>query len=524
MPDSVFVDGRPSCLGCGVSRPMTQSSLYLINEAATRQLGEDLALSIRAGDCIALSGDLGAGKSTLARALIRAFADDDVLEVPSPTFTLVQTYEARLPISHFDLYRLADPSELDELGLDEALENGIALIEWPERAGENLPANLIRIAFSHEASGRRVAISGPSTFTNRLERVLSIRQFLDQRGYPHAHRRFLTGDSSFRGYERLTTEDGRKFIVMDSPARPNGPVIRDGKPYSQLVHLAEDVRPFIAIGRYLKSLGLSAPAIYETDISQGILLIEDLGSLGMLDSGGKPIAERFEQAVGCLAAFQQYRPPAVLPVEAGETHIIPHFDRTTLKYEIELLLDWHIPWKRGRDATDEERADYLAIWDDLLDQLDESEKNLVLRDYHSPNLIWLPERHGNNRVGILDFQDAIIGPTAYDVVSLVQDARVTVERPLMDHLLETYLRMRESQGPFDRQRFLKSWAIMSAQRACRLNGLWVRLLKRDNMPGYMRHMERTLWHLEVAFEHPVNAPLREWVIKAGILPAESIRA
>src|SRR5690606_25210044 len=111
----------------------------------TRALGEDLALSVKPGDCFALRGDLGAGKSALSRALIRAIAGDDELEVPSPTFTLVQAYELRYPIFHFDLYRLADESELAELGLDEALTRGVVLIEWPDKAGSSLPKDAISI-------------------------------------------------------------------------------------------------------------------------------------------------------------------------------------------------------------------------------------------------------------------------------------------------------------------------------------------------------------------------------------------
>src|SRR5215207_6038059 len=105
---------------------------HLPDERATVRLGEDIAMALRAGDALALSGDLGAGKTTLARGLIRAMAGEEKLDVPSPTFTLVQSYETRVPLHHFDLYRLTSPSELDELGLDEMLASGAALIEWPE--------------------------------------------------------------------------------------------------------------------------------------------------------------------------------------------------------------------------------------------------------------------------------------------------------------------------------------------------------------------------------------------------------
>jgi aminoglycoside/choline kinase family phosphotransferase len=190
--------------------------------------------------------------------------------------------------------------------------------------------------------------------------------------------------------------------------------------------------------------------------------------------------------------------------------------------EARLLLDWYLPWKRGAPASDAERADYLAIWDDLIDQLATAEKSLVLRDLHSPNIIWRGEETGIGRIGLIDFQDAMIGPTAYDLASLTQDARVTVERPLFDRLLADYLALRRAQAKnFDERDFLKSFAIMSAQRNCKLAGLWVRLKQRDAKPGYLKHMPRTLTYLQAAFEHEALAPLRDWCARAGMDAGES---
>nr|WP_176085104.1 tRNA (adenosine(37)-N6)-threonylcarbamoyltransferase complex ATPase subunit type 1 TsaE [Martelella sp. HB161492] len=148
-------------------------SVFLADEAATIAFGTRLAARLETGDCLLLDGDLGMGKSTLARALIRARADDQALEVPSPTFTLVQAYETVPPIFHFDLYRLGDPSELVELGLDEALGEGISLIEWPERGAEELPRDAITIAFAEEAAGRRLVLTASQQVMKRLSPALS---------------------------------------------------------------------------------------------------------------------------------------------------------------------------------------------------------------------------------------------------------------------------------------------------------------------------------------------------------------
>lgn len=499
-----------------------QISVFLQDDAATRQLGEDLALALGVGDCLALSGDLGAGKSALARAFLRAMADDEGLEVPSPTFTLVQSYPLRIPVSHFDLYRLGDPSELIELGFDEALENGICLVEWPEMADSELPTGRITLRLETEGVGRRAIMTAPAMQADRIRRVLAIREFLDRNGYAGAERRFLTGDASMRAYEAIYPADGgSRVILMDWPRRPEGPPVLDGKPYPKVAHLAEDAYPFVAIATLLREKGFSAPDILSVDYHQGILLIEDLGTDGVLDADGEPMPERYRAAVACLAKLHGMNIPQDIPVTPSHVHHIPDFDRTAMRMEARLLLDWYLPWKRGEPASDAERDDYLSIWDGLIDQLNQAEKSLLLRDLHSPNIIWRGTEKGIRRVGLIDFQDAMIGPTAYDLASLVQDARVTIEPPLFRQLMDDYLALRRDQPGFDEEMFLKSWAIMSAQRSCKLAGLWVRLKQRDGKPGYLRHMPRTLAYLETAFEHEALAPLREWCARAGIGAIES---
>jgi len=160
-------------------------AVTLADERATHRLMEDIAALIEPGDLITLSGDLGAGKTTFARALVRHLAGDETVEVPSPTFTLMQAYELpRFALLHADLYRLSGPAELAELGFDDLAAGTVILLEWPDRAGNTLPADRIDVAFTlspqQGPSFRRVRVTGHGGLSARVERIAAIRDFLDR--------------------------------------------------------------------------------------------------------------------------------------------------------------------------------------------------------------------------------------------------------------------------------------------------------------------------------------------------------
>src|SRR6266481_3883502 len=195
----------------------TTFSLALSNETATANLMADLVLLIGPGDVITLSGDLGAGKTAAARAMIRYLADDETLEVPSPTFTLAQGYElASFPLVHADLYRVNDASELEEIGLSPLPEGAVALIEWPERAPGALPQDRIDIAFSHRpalgSTARAAEITGYGKAAAQVDRLKALRQFLDGAGLNEAGRLRMPGDASTRSYARLARDDGTVIL------------------------------------------------------------------------------------------------------------------------------------------------------------------------------------------------------------------------------------------------------------------------------------------------------------------------
>jgi len=498
---------------------MTGTTLerFLADEAATARLGEDLAMALRGGDAIALNGDLGAGKSTLARALIRALADDAGLEVPSPTFTLVQSYETRVPVSHFDLYRLSSPDELDELGLDDALAQGAALVEWPERAGDRLPKGAIWIDLSEQGDGRLARISAQGTAFDRIARSLAMRDFLTAAGWGEASRRHFVGDASARSYEIVAIAGHAPRVLMNSPRLVLGPPVRDGKPYAVIAHTAQSVTAFVAIDRALLAAGVSVPVIHAQDLDQGFLLLEHLGSEGFLGSDGQPMAERYEAAAELLAMMHGKSWPERMEAAPGVFHDVPPFDREAMLIEADLLVDWYVPMITGKPASDELRAGYHRQWNALLDRLAGSEYTLMLRDFHSPNIIWRGERSGLDRLGIVDVQDALIGPAAYDVASLAMDARVTVSPEIEKRTVAAYVAARHAGGAFDETGFAEAYAIMAAQRNSKILGIFVRLEKRDGKPYYLKHLPRIRDYLRRALAHPALAGLKDFYMAHGLL-------
>lgn len=492
--------------------------ISLKDEDATIRLGEDIAAALRPGDAVALHGDLGAGKTTLARGLIRAFAGDRELEVPSPTFTLVQSYEARFPLSHFDLYRLSAPEELEELGFEEALQYGAVVLEWPDKGGDRVPSDAIHIELNDAADGREAAIRASGCAQDRIRRSLEIRAFLEKAGKATAHRTFLMGDASTRAYEVVQDSQGQTHVLMNAPQQTDGPPIRNGKPYSQIAHLAESVTPFVAIADTLKARGIAAPEIYQQDLDAGLLLIEHLGSVSFLDQHGAPVPERYEMAAELLALVHRDKWPSDIAAASGVRHQIPPYDRRAMLIETELVLDWYVPFITGREATSANRSSFEAAWNAVLDRLKTAEKNIVLRDFHSPNIIWREEREGLDRLGIIDFQDAVIGPSAYDVASLAQDARVTISRELEAQIVAAYHSKRlDSDSSFDAERFDEAYAIMAAQRNSKLLGIFVRLDRRDGKPAYIAHLPRIRDYLNRSLSHPALEPVRRWYEEMGLL-------
>ena len=195
---------------------------------------------------------------------------------------------------------------------------------------------------------------------------------------------------------------------------------------------------------------------------------------------------------------------------------MPVYDLDAFLIEVELLLDWYLP-HRGAAASAQARALFLSLWREALRPTRDAPRTWVLRDYHSPNLLWLDDREGVAAVGLLDFQDAVMGPAAYDLASLLQDARVNVPQELEFALFARYVRgRRDANGEFDANSFALLYATLAAQRATKILGIFARLDRRDGKPNYLRHLPRVFACLRRALTHPALAALDNWY--AGNVP------
>ncbi len=485
----------------------------LADEAATGALAQRIARWVKPGDMIALSGDLGAAKTTFARALIRLLTNDPQLEAPSPTFTLMQVYEApAYQIVHADLYRIRQPDELVDLGWEEATEDALTLVEWPERAGDLLNPDRLEIAFHLDLSKgpnyRRADIRGRGAWAARLARAVAIDTLLQRSGWSEASRVFMQGDASVRAFDRLLAPSGEAAILMISPPRPDGPILRYGKPYGAIARLADDIRAFIAMDEALRAQGFSAPRIFGHSVADGLAVLEDLGAQYIADAGG-PNPVRYAEAVSLLAELHGRKLPTQLPVD-GRVYTIPTYDCEAMLVEVEQLLDWYAPHVAKTPPASGARAQFLALWREVLTPILAQPTTWTLRDFQSPNLHWRADRDGLKRLGLVDFQDCVLGPPAYDLASLLQDARVDIPDEMELRLMGHYVRRRAIDPAFDKSAFMATYAVMGAQRATKILGIFARLDQRDGKPHYLAHLPRVEAYLAKSLAHPLMQPIKLW--------------
>jgi aminoglycoside/choline kinase family phosphotransferase len=318
---------------------------------------------------------------------------------------------------------------------------------------------------------------------DRPARDQEIQAFLTTHGWDKAERSLLAGDASFRRYDRLIAADGQRAVLMDAPPP------------------MENVRPFIAIDRLLASLDFSVPEILAEDVEAGLLLLEDLGddTYARLLAAGHDEADLYGRATDMLSALHQGLPRATLAE-------LRDFDNDSAIAQVSRLLDWYWPAIHDSEPSAVIRASFETAWREVLPLWRRLPRTLVLFDFHVDNLLLL-NRAGVQACGLLDFQDALAGPLAFDLVSLLEDVRRNVSPALRQAMIDRYL---AANPQLDRDAFMTVYAISGAQRNIRIAGTFARLLRRDNKPGYQRYMSRTWELIAEDLRHPTLAPVAAW--------------
>jgi aminoglycoside/choline kinase family phosphotransferase len=320
-----------------------------------------------------------------------------------------------------------------------------------------------------------------------VDRAALRRAFLEQAGWGSAERRVLADDASFRRYDRLTGDAGRA-VLMDAPPPQ------------------EDTRPFARIAGYLHRLGLSAPQIYAHDVEAGFMLLEDFGDMTFTRALAEGLDEKrlYRLAVDLLVQLHRRWDSEGVAQEAKN---LPPYDEARYLQEALLLTDWYWPAIFGSACPKSVREQFESAWKSALPAADAVPTTLVLRDFHVDNLILLEGREGVSACGLLDFQDAVLGPRSYDLVSLLEDARRDIDATLAQEMCRRYL---DAFPEVDDQSFRRSYAILGAQRSTKIIGIFTRLLVRDSKGQYLRHIPRVWRILAGDLEHPALAGLSNW--------------
>lgn len=306
-----------------------------------------------------------------------------------------------------------------------------------------------------------------------MSREALIAAFLTRHGFGEARAEPLAQDASFRRYLRLAGGP-IPAVLMDAPP-------------------PEDIGPFLRVDNHLASIGVSVPKMFAADEMAGLLLEEDLGDELVFNIPSPEV--QFEAAIDVLVAIQRALPLSDLPL----------WDAATMaSTALATLFDWWWPAMFGVSAPAAAREEFASALEAMLAPVSAGPVCLVHRDFFAGNLIWLPQRDGIARIGVLDFQGAAIGHPAYDLASLLQDERRDFSAELIERTISRYLAARPELDPVA---FGAAYAACAAQRHLRIAGQWVRLARRDGRPGYLKHGPRTWRLLEEAVRHPTTAPL-----------------
>lgn len=314
-------------------------------------------------------------------------------------------------------------------------------------------------------------------------------EFLQNAGLNQIQRLPLKSDASFRRYERIIKNEGSSLIFMDAPPEK------------------EETKPFIKVANYLNEVGLSAPHIYQSDTDNGFILLEDFGDnlyeKILSDKAETSVTEEelYEAAVDALIHLHKS------PIDKIQ---LDFYDDTMQIKESMRFIDWYVSILNGENLSKKVIDEYVIILKHLIDTTKAANNVVVLRDYHAENLIWLKDRQGFKKAGLLDFQDAVIGSPAYDLVSLLEDARREISPQLADKMIARYLK---AFPHYNYKDFLANYAICGIQRNLKIVGFCAAQASKHKNPYYLSLLPRVWRYINNDLKHPLLLPMKTWLNK-----------
>ncbi|MBL8686018.1 MAG: phosphotransferase [Alphaproteobacteria bacterium] len=318
----------------------------------------------------------------------------------------------------------------------------------------------------------------------QTERDHQIQLFLDTQGWQGAIRQKISGDASFRQYERLHRNNKPPAILMDAPPPK------------------ERVDQFLGIAKILSNMGVSVPQFYAVDQQQGLIIMEDFGdnTYTRLLQSGYPEKDLYQLAVDLLIHLYQQSTANIIS-------LLPDFDHLKVLNQVQVFLDWYWPEIYQEPVQQHVRHDFISLWQKMFDDFRVGKHALTHFDFHVDNLMLLPNRAGIKACGLLDFQDAVRGSAVFDCMSLLDDARRDVPRPMAHQLKKYFL---DTFPKNEREYLNQSYAFWGAQRHTRILGTFIRLYRRDNKPGYLQFIPRVWGQLQTTLKEPHMRPLQQW--------------
>ncbi|MEK9794560.1 MAG: tRNA (adenosine(37)-N6)-threonylcarbamoyltransferase complex ATPase subunit type 1 TsaE [Hyphomicrobiales bacterium] len=452
------------------------------------------------GDLLALNGEIGSGKTTLTKHLINYLTATRIDEINSPTFNLCQTYSKEdLIISHYDFYRLDYLQEIEELDINDSIKNNFTIIEWANKFSSILPKDHIEIQISNKSHQREYKILFHGEYAKKIAAHKNRLSFLSNSNFNIKKITNMKGDASKRKYYRVN--DGKEnFVLMDA-----------SEDSIKETTTSKTITDFIVFGQYLENIGLRVPKIYEFDIQKHLILEEDLGLTTYDELYSKlSFQDLINPAIESLLILVHSNYKNINDLD-GRAFEPQNFDEKVFINESKIFIDYYWPYVKNSICPEEEKYEFLSIIEKIYSDLS-TDKTLVLRDYHSPNLHYLQNEKGHRKCALIDFQDALLGHPLYDLVSLAQDARFTISEDQERYIVDTFEdKFLFNDFQLSKSSFNEQYKILAIQRSLKILGIFARLYLLEGKNNYIIHMPRVVDYIRRSMDCSLLHNLTHWL-------------